>query len=288
MFPHFRLLRPHQWVKNFLVWAALFFSWDLSTVNLQRAVVAFAAFCLAASTIYILNDITDAPADRLHPEKKYRPIASNQVSLPAAYLMAFFCLLSTFVVGRLLPPLFLTLLFVYLFLNLAYSYWLKKLFILDVMVIASGFVLRVLAGGAAIAIALSPWIILCTFFLSLFLGFGKRKNEVDVLRQDSRHHRKVLLHYTPDFIDQLLGITAGMTIIAYALYTIDERTVRHFDTAYLVYTLPFVVYGIFRYFHLMYNHNRGGDPTRILARDWPTVLSVLLWLLTFLLIVRYT
>jgi 4-hydroxybenzoate polyprenyltransferase len=279
-----RLLRPQQWIKNLLVFAALIFSLDFNFTTGRTSLMAFAAFCLVSSTVYILNDLVDAPSDRLHPEKKFRPIASRALT-PVQALAIFYVLLAgTATLTWLLPLAFQITIVAYLILNLAYSFWLKRIFIMDVMILASGFVLRVIGGGVAIGVTLSPWIILVTFFVSLFMGIGKRKNEIDILHQDGRHHRASLLHYTPDFLNQLLSITAGMTVMSYALYTIDPKTEAKFHTANLIYTLPFVVYGIFRYFHLIYNHRRGGDPTGIFAKDIPMILDVLMWLAAFVLI----
>lgn len=281
MRPYFILLRPHQWPKNLLVLAPLVFSWHLTGPSLKHAGLAFVGFCAVSSAIYVINDVSDATKDRQHPVKKFRPIAANQVSLPVA-LALFAGLISIgFATTIALPPLFLTCLTAYTLLNLTYSAKLKQLPIIDVMCIAVGFVLRVIGGGEAIAVPISHWIILCTFFVALFLALGKRKNEIATLKANSHIHRSVLQDYTPDFLNQLLGITAAMSTMSYSLYTIDHDTISHFHTTRLIYTIPFVVYGLFRYFHIIYNRSEGGEPTRIVFSDRPIIITITAWLVTF-------
>ena len=282
-----KLARPKHWVKNLLIFAPLFFSQQVSLEHFQNNILAFIAFSLTASSIYILNDIVDAPKDRKHPEKKNRPLAAQKVSVQAAIVEIIIFLCISAAISSLLPKTFWLVLTGYTLLNVAYSYGLKSLLIIDVMILAAGFVMRILAGGFTADVPVSHWIIICTFFGALFLGFGKRKNETMLLQEDSHNHRKVLLHYTKDFLNQLMGLTAGMTIISYSLYTIDPQNIAHFQTENLFYTIPFVVYGIFRYFHILYNKTSGGDPTKIFLRDLPMVINVLLWIASLFLILRW-
>lgn len=284
--PLLRLLRPHHWVKNTLVFAPLVFSLTITRASIQHGLLAFVAFSLMASAIYILNDLRDARTDLMHPEKRRRPIASGEVSVPIALTCFGVLIAASLWVSQLLSTPFLVMLGSYLALNVAYSFWLKQQVIIDVMVIAIGFVLRILAGGAAMEITISHWIVLCTFFAALFLAFGKRKHENLILQEQSAGHRTSLLSYTPDFLNQLLGLTSAMTIMSYALYTIDDHTIAHFGTDRLYVTLPFVVYGIFRYFQLMYNESLGGDPTKHVTGDWPLLAASLLWAATFLVVVQ--
>jgi len=275
------LVRPKHWIKNFLVFAPLFFAWTFTASTFVTALMAFVAFSATASSIYVINDLADADADRRHPEKKNRPIAAGTVSPTKAQVIIAVLIIIALLGSFSLPLGFQLTILGYFVLNLLYSFYLKKRPIIDVMILATGFVLRIIGGGFAFGISLSPWILLCTFFASLFIGFGKRKNETDVLQADSHHHRAVLEHYTPDFINQLLGITAAMTIMSYSLYTIDVTTLAHFGHKNLVYSVPFVVYGVFRYFHLMYNRSSGGDPTKVFLSDTPLILDTLAWLISF-------
>jgi 4-hydroxybenzoate polyprenyltransferase len=257
------------------------------SVNLENLVIAFLAFSAVASTIYVVNDLADAPQDRKHPEKKHRPIAAGTVSPKQAWVAIVALLVVAVALALQLPVAFQITLLAYGVMNAAYSHSLKHKLIIDVMILSFGFVMRVLAGGFAVGIVLSNWIILCTFFGALFIGFGKRKNETDILQEDSKHHRKVLENYTTSFINQLLGTTAAMTIMSYALYTIDPATALHFGTSNLVYTLPFVVYGVFRYFHLMYNQTAGADPTKVFSRDRAIQLCFLAWIITFYVVIKF-
>ncbi|CAN5135116.1 decaprenyl-phosphate phosphoribosyltransferase [soil metagenome] len=284
--PLLALLRPRHWIKNFLIAAPLVFAGRFLSVNLENLIIAFLAFSAVASTIYVVNDLADAPQDRKHPEKKYRPIAAGTVSPKLAWVAIVTLLVVASFLALQLPVAFQITLLAYGVMNAAYSHSLKHKLIIDVMILSFGFVMRVLAGGFAVGIVLSNWIILCTFFGALFIGFGKRKNETDILQDGSKQHRKVLENYTTSFINQLLGTTAAMTIMSYALYTIDPATAKHFGTTNLVYTLPFVVYGVFRYFHLMYNQTAGADPTKIFSRDHAIQLCFLAWIITFYTVIK--
>lgn len=279
------LVRIKHWLKNILIFAPLVFALDFSLGLFLVSIQAFLAFSFMASSIYVINDIADIETDKIHPIKKKRPIASGTVTLFSAKIIAIVLFVLSISLSITLPTNFIVILIGYFLMNIAYSFFLKKVLIIDVMIIAIGFVLRVFAGAVVANIVVSDWIILCTFFGSLFIGFGKRKNEAIVLAERSIKYRKTLSGYTPDFLNQLLSITAGMTIISYALYTIDQKTINHFQTSRLIYTLPLVVFGIFRYFHIIYNKSSGEDPTEIFLTDKPIILTSIIWMIVFLVIV---
>ncbi len=263
-----RALRPQQWVKNVFVFAALVFSRNLTQTELGlRSLAAFGAFCLVASSIYLINDVADYDRDRVHPKKSLRPIASGAVSRPLAIVMAL-----------VLAPLGLALAFhlsvptgaviaTYAVINLAYSMWLKHFVLLDVFTIALGFLFRVTAGAFAIQVSISFWLLICTFFISLFLAFCKRRHELETLGDDAASHRGNLAHYSLQFIDKMVAALASMTVMSYALYTIDPRTVEKVGTNGLVLTVPLVLFGTFRYLYLVHLRQKGGSPTEVVLTD---------------------
>jgi 4-hydroxybenzoate polyprenyltransferase len=274
-------LRPWQWAKNLLVLAPLLFSQNLFTsVAVVQALTAFALFCLVSSSVYLLNDIKDRKQDRLHPQKRHRPLASGKLGVGVALGMMVALLLGALAGGAVLNETFAIILFGYWFTNLLYSIWLKHQVILDVFAIASGFVLRVVGGGVAIQVEISHWLLLCTTLLALFLGFSKRRHELVLLGEEAAGHRQVLVEYSPRFLDMMIGIVTASTVMSYALYTVSEETVSKFHTRGLLLTLPFVLYGIFRYLYLVYHKDQGGDPTQNLVTDRPTVINLCLWALT--------
>ena len=278
------LIRVRQWIKNLLVFAPLAFALDFNGKAISLELIAFSAFCFASSAVYIINDIIDIKSDRVHKTKRLRPIAAGKISIHQALILELVLLIFAFYAAQELASQLTLILGTYYILNLAYSLWLKKYLILDIMIIAFGFILRILAGAYAISVDISNWILVVTFFAALFLALGKRKNEVELLEADSQNHRQVLAGYTPDFLNQLLSITAGITIVGYTLYTIDTETTAHFGTDKLLYTIPFVVFGIFRYFHLIYNKDRGGDPTNIFLTDKPLIIDIIIWIGVFIFI----
>ena len=274
-------LRPQQWVKNSLVLAPLLFSQNLFTpVALAQSLATFGLFCLMSSCVYVLNDIKDCDEDRLHPEKCHRPIASGDLTSSSALAIMVTLLLTALAGAWLLGKTFALILFSYWLINLLYSAWLKHQVILDVFALASGFVLRVVGGAVAIDVEISHWLILCTILLALFLGFTKRRHELVFLGKEATNHRRVLAQYNIHFLDMMIGVATASTLMSYALYTVSQETVRKFHTEALILTLPFVLYGIFRYLYLVYHEDRGGDPTRTLLRDWPTIINIGLWALT--------
>jgi 4-hydroxybenzoate polyprenyltransferase len=242
---------------------------------------AFAAFCLTASAVYILNDIADLKADRVHPEKKNRPIASGRISVRQAMGLLILLLVCVAVLVAGMDKRFLAILITYFFINVAYSFKLKETVLLDVFIISAGFMLRVLGGAFAIDVAVSNWIVLCTLFISLFLGFAKRRAELVVHESlGMTSERKVLLLYSAHFIDQMLTVTTAGAVISYALYTVAPRTIEIFGTDKMIYTTVFVLYGLFRYLYLVHTAKTTENPTNAVTSDVTIMVTVLLWILT--------
>jgi len=274
-------MRPWQWVKNLSVLAPLLFSQNLFVpVAVEQATVAFVLFCLLSSSIYLLNDIMDCAQDRLHPQKCHRPLAAGELSMSAALGVMIALLFCALVGGVMLSQTFALTLLGYWLINVLYSAWLKHQVILDVFALASGFVFRVVGGAVATQVEISHWLLLCTTLLALFLGFSKRRHELVLLGEEAEAHRQVLGEYNPHFLDMMIGVVTASTVMSYALYTVSEETVRKFHTQGLLLTLPFVLYGIFRYLYLVYHKDQGGDPTQILLTDKPLVINLCLWVLT--------
>ena len=285
-FPLFRALRPTHWVKNVFVLAPLVFAEQLTDpAVLMKAILAFFAFCAAASAIYLINDLGDREEDRLHPLKKHRPIASGALSLGVARVAAGVLAAAGVSMALYLGWSFTILLAVYLSINLAYSNGLKKFVILDVMAVSSGYVIRVIAGGEAIQVAVSNWLLLATTFLALFLIFSKRRHELLLLADDASEHRSVLSHYSPLFLDQMINVVTASTVITFALYAMDPETVARFGSDRLVYTMPLVLFGVFRYLYLIYQRKDKRNPTEALLFDLPFMANVVLWGLLVLWIV---
>jgi len=275
-----RCMRPAQWIKNGFVLVPLVFSNKLTSPPLAlREVLVFAAFCLVASGIYLWNDGLDWKSDLAHPDKRTRPIPSGQLS--AAFALAFgpVLVLAGIGAGLALGVWTFVLLASYAAINVFYSVSLKHVAIVDLMCIATGFVLRVGAGAAAIEVEASHWLLMCTFLLALFLGIAKRRQEIVLLAGDSARHRRVLDHYTVPWLDQAGTIVAAATIVAYALYTVAPETQARFGTDRLIYTLPFVIYGILRYLRLVQDEERAGNPTGALLTDRPLLTCLGGWIL---------
>lgn len=276
----FTLMRPHQWLKNGFVFVGLLFghAWG-DPVRLGQALAAFAAFCLLASAVYVLNDLVDREQDRLHPKKKSRPLAAGAVGATPALALALACLLGGGLVAwgwaGSAPWVFLA----YVVLNVGYSFGLKHVVILDVFIIASGFMLRLLAGTLGLGIAPSHWLLLCGLMLTLFLGFAKRRAELNTLLSESAGHRRVLEHYTAPMLDQFIAIAAAGTVISYALYTVSADTVAMHGTRGLIATVPFVLYGMLRYLWKLHTRGGGGDPALELLTDSHLLAATAGWLL---------
>jgi len=279
-------MRPWQWAKNLFLFTGLLFSKNLfQTSLLVRVAEGFILFCLAASSIYIYNDIQDRLEDRRHPIKGLRPLAKGTVKVPQAYGASILLAGVALVLGFVLDRVFSAFLLVYLLLNLAYSLKIKEIVILDVMFVASGFFLRVLAGTTLAGVTPSDWLIICTITLSLFVGFSKRRNELVLLGENADYQRKVLKHYSISFLEQMISIMTACSIMSYILYTVSPETVERFGTRNLVFTVPFVLFGIFRYFYLIYLRKMTENPIDLILKDIPSLLNVLLWLGAVLLII---
>ena len=273
----FKTMRPRQWTKNVFLFAALVFDKQLFIPgSFLRTLEGFALFCLISSCVYIFNDLADVEADRQHPEKKNRPIASGVLPVGAAWTAGIVIVAVTLASSYLLAPAFCLVVAAYFVLNLAYSLSLKHIAILDVLIISAGFVLRVGAGVTLIAVErFSPWLYIVMFLLSLFLGFGKRRAELALLAHGAGSHRKVLDGYTLPLLDQYIMIVSGTTIVAYSLYTFSAPKVP--DNHSMMLTIPFMVYAIFRYLFLIEVKHAGGTPEEVLLSDRPFQISMLLW-----------
>lgn len=281
-----RALRPKQWTKNVFVFAAIVFAGKLfQAAAWGRTLAAFAIFSAVASAVYLVNDVADRANDVLHPTKRLRPIAAGIVSpaqaLVTAAVLAGAGLWSAFRIGHELFGIVV----VYLAISAAYNLGLKRQFLVDAMIVAAGFVLRAVAGAAAIRAEISPWLLCCTFLLALFLSFGKRRHELALLGEKARSHRSALGQYSLTMLDSWIGSLGAAAIVCYALYTQAPRTVEHFKTTQLILTLPFVIYGLFRYQHLVVREDRGGDPGSVLLKDKGMILAVLGWALTAAIVI---
>ncbi|HUT75151.1 MAG TPA: decaprenyl-phosphate phosphoribosyltransferase [Armatimonadota bacterium] len=272
-------LRPRQWLKNGIVFAGIIFSQSFLDLRmLAISVAAFALFCALSSSVYLLNDLGDLERDRRHPSKRLRPLASGRLPMRLAWAAAPTLAVASLALAFALRPEFGLLALGYYALNLAYTYWFKHVAIVDVMSIAVGFVIRAAAGAAAIAVDISPWLLVVTIFLALFLALSKRRHELVVLEAGAGDHRASLAHYSPQLLDQMIAVATTSTVIAYALYTMSPDTVEKFHTHNLVYTMPFVLFGIFRYLYLIHQRREGGAPERIALGDLPMLVNLVLWL----------
>jgi 4-hydroxybenzoate polyprenyltransferase len=277
-----KTMRPRQWTKNVFVFAALVFDKQLLLPGpFLRTLAGFGLFCLISSSVYIFNDLADIEADRQHPEKQHRPIPSGQLPVGLAWVAGLLLLGLALVPGYLLAPDFAVVLGIYFALIMAYSKWLKHVPIVDVLILAAGFVLRVHAGVTLIHVErFSPWLYVVMTLLALYLGFGKRRAELALLAQGAGSHRKVLDGYTIPLLDQFILIVSGTTIVAYSLYTFSAPNLPPNHSMML--TIPFVLYAIFRYLYLIQVKHAGGAPEEILLSDRPFQLSLFLWSLTVL------
>lgn len=279
-------LRPRQWTKNLIVLAGLIFGERLlDPAAVADATVAFAVFCLLSGVVYIVNDVRDREADRRHPRKSARPIASGALAVSTALVFAGLLTVVSLGVALLLSFEFAVVAATYLVLLVLYSIWLKHLVILDVLTLALGFVLRAWGGAAAVSVVMSHWLLLLALLLALFLALSKRRAELVGLADDARHHRPALAEYSPQLLDQMVSVVTASTLLAYALYTIDPETVARFGTDRLIWTLPFPLYGIFRYLYLVHRRDGGGSPSEILVTDRPILACVLLWGAAIILLV---
>ena len=277
-------MRPRQWTKNMFIFAGIIFSQNLFDLNSFLKVLAgFFIFSFISGCVYIINDINDREEDKKHPVKRYRPIAAGRLSMRQALttvvLLFLFSITAAFFINRLFGVVTL----VYFLLIGFYTFYLKQLVIIDVLTIASGFLLRAVAGVVIVEAFISPWLIVCTVLLALFLALSKRRHEISLLKEDAVSHRSVLEEYSIPFLDQMITIVSSGTIIAYFLYTFSSD-----KSVYLMATVPFVIYGIFRYLYLIHKHKRGGSPESVLLEDRPLLINIIFWALTAVFILYFT
>ncbi len=278
-------LRPLQWTKNLVVLAGVIFSRNLFRSDmLLTSLAALGIFCLLSGAVYVFNDVIDLEQDRAHPVKRKRPVASGRISRAEAVGFGIAVGAAGLILSIFLSSSFFWVCLTYFIISMAYSFALKHMVVLDVLIISIGFVLRAMAGVEALKdidprVVMSPWLLVCTLFLALFLGFNKRRHELDLLADDAGRHRKSLDDYSKEFLDAMIAVVTAATVIAYSIYTIWPETVNKFNTRNLIYTVPFVVFGLFRYMYLVIMRNKGGSPSEILVSDIPLVVDIILWLL---------
>jgi 4-hydroxybenzoate polyprenyltransferase len=280
-------MRLRQWTKNVFVFVALIFARRVADTDaVMVAVMAFGAFCLASSAAYLLNDIFDRERDRQHPEKAKRPIASGALGVAPAVVSATILWIGALVIAFLINQHVLWIVGGYLVLQLFYSFLLKHVVILDLFVIAAGFVMRVAAGAEAIPVPISSWLFVCTVLISLFLGTAKRRHELLSLEK-AEDHRATLGRYSAYLLDQMIAITAAATVVSYSLYTLSEDTIRKFGTDQLKWTIPFVLFGLFRYLYLIHVRKKGDQPEKVLLTDIPLLLNIFLYGIVVVLVLYF-
>ncbi len=273
-----RALRIKQWTKNGALLAPLLFAKGFIREGLPlKSVVAVFSFSLLASGVYLVNDWVDKEKDRAHPEKRHRPIAAGLLGLPTVIALVLACWAGSAALGAWLGTQFLGVCGAYLLLQVLYTTALKKAVILDVMVIALGFILRVVAGAVAINVVVSNWLFLCTLFFAVFLGFAKRRHELSSLEGSAASHRANLEDYSLPMLDQMMSISAASTILAYGLYTVSQETVNHVGSDKLKFTVPCVIYGVFRYLFLVHKRGAGGSPEKVLLSDAPLIIDIVIF-----------
>jgi len=278
-------LRPSQWTKNVLVFAGLIFGEKLLDPSAAgRAALAFAVFCLLAGVVYIVNDVHDREGDRRHPEKRRRPIAAGDVSPQLALTFAGILAISALAIALTISRAFFSVSLLYVVLLVLYTMSLKHVVIMDALTLASGFVIRAWAGAIAVDVTMSHWLLLLTLLGALFLALSKRRAELVMLADGAVQHRAILAEYSPYLLDQMISVVTASTLLAYAFYTIDPETVAKFGTDRLLWTVPFPLYGIFRYLYLVHQRDGGGNPSEMLLTDRPLLGCVALWGLSVILI----
>ena len=281
LFALLKLARPTQWLKNGIILLALIFAGEMThPEKVELALLAIAIFCLLSSAVYTFNDLIDRKNDRKHPLKKTRPIASGKVSIGAAVTVVVILGSVGLAAAWLINTNFFMIAVVFLGLNLLYTLWLKNIVIVDVMAVALSFVVRAYAGAFAIDVPASKWMLINTLLLALFLGFGKRRHELVILEEGAIAHRKILGKYSPYLLDQLMAVVTPSVLVMYMLYSFSTEVSLKLGTQNLFATIPFVVYGLFRYLYLIHKEEKGGSPTRVLIGDLPIMITVLLWLIT--------
>ena len=285
LFKIIKLLRVKHWIKNSFIVAPLVFSESfLNQVAITKTFFAFCAFSLIASIVYVINDLADIEKDKVHPKKCKRPLASGDISKTQAFIIICVLVLIDIIFFTLLNFVTSLIIICYFIMNLFYTFSLKKKVIIDVMIVAIGFVLRIYVGATAISVEISNWLILCTLFISLFLGFGKRRHEFIIMDTDRNSHKAVLDFYSRQLLNYLIIISITLTIISYSLYTIDIVTINKLGTDKLILTIPFVVYGLFRYMYNIYRKEGGGDPADVVYKDKTIFLTVFFYIVVVVLI----
>lgn len=283
IFLYIKLMRLPQWIKNSILFAGLIFSKKVFEVpSFTRVLIAFLLFSLVASCQYVFNDFLDRNEDAKHPEKKFRPLASGELDSGIALSITGVILPIALVGAYILSPAFFYLTVFYLIFNILYSKVLKHIVILDVMSISIGFVIRAIAGALVIGVQFSQWLLLCTFMLALFWGFSKRRGEINILQSDAKKHRKILEEYSLEFLDLMMAVVASLTLVSYVMYTVSHETAKNLGTPNMIYTVPIVVYAIFRSLYIIYIKNMGHDPTKAILTDRSVLLSGLTWLVVVL------
>jgi len=273
-------IRPLQWYKNLIIFIAIVFSQNITSVSMWiDSITAFIIFCLLSGSVYLINDIIDIEKDRQHPNKRKRPIASGKLKRSQASFVALLLVIASFYCAFLLNALFGLVSVFYFVLFLMYSIWLKHTVIVDVLTISIGFVLRAIAGAIAIAVIISPWLVICTFLFALFLALGKRRHELVLLGNNASNHRKILDEYSVPMLEQMISITTSSLIVSYSLYTFLT------DNYYMMFTIPFAIYGLFRYLHMVHSSEFGGEP-EMLFKDRPTLINMVAWM-TFTIFILY-
>lgn len=287
-------MRPRQWTKNVFVLAALAFGQRFGDRGaVVWSLAAFIIFCFLSSSVYLINDAVDAEQDRQHPTKRTRPIASGRLPVSVAVSVAVLLAAFSFVLARAINPGFTVCAALYVVLNLFYSFWLKHVVILDVLLVAIFFVLRAAAGAEAINVEISRWLIICTLTLALFIALSKRRHELVLLEANASAHRVSLTEYSPYLLDQMIAVATASTLMGYVLYTVDPRTTDAFGRAFasvdaspFIYTIPCVIFGIFRYLYLIHQKGKGGDPDRIVLSDRPFFVNLLIWMGIVAMVIR--
>jgi 4-hydroxybenzoate polyprenyltransferase len=281
----FASLRPEQWTKNLFVFAGLLFGgrlFDIESIVLASA--TFAIFCALSGSVYLFNDVADREADRVHPLKSSRPIATGELPVRTALFVAGVLGATSIVAAALIRPVLGGVGAAYLILLLVYSAFLKHVVIVDVLTIAAGFVLRAVAGAVAVNVPISHWLLVCTTLLALFLALSKRRHELTLLAEGATEHRRILTEYSPYLLDQMVGVVTASTLVAYSIYSTSTETAERLHTDRLGLTIPFVLYGIFRYLYLVHQKRGGGSPSALLLTDRPLLACVALWVVSVVMI----
>jgi 4-hydroxybenzoate polyprenyltransferase len=274
-----KTIRPQQWIKNLFLFAGLIFSRSFHQIaSIRVTIFAFLSFCLLSSGVYIINDLVDVAADRLHPVKSRRPIAQGKIGRVPAVISAFVLIAGALTAAFFIGRWFFVAALVYLAMMILYSLKIKEVVILDVLFIAFGYVLRAAAGALAIQVEISSWLLLCTFLLALFLVISKRRAEIVSLGPDAARHRKILGQYDLGFLDQVIAVVTSACIVSYCLYTLAPETVVKFHTRNLIFTVPFVIYGLFRYLYLVFQGARTDQPEKVVVTDLPILICLILWI----------